>query len=170
MATLKSFMANKAAEREGRNNSVPDGADHMGAIQGNEFPNRQGQLNFEFARAQISADQGVGSAPALIKAEKLDFLQGQPIDSGITTPDILKGVISLIFDKAFLEPTFCPIPGAVGMIPGMPGLDADNWKVPRSRTMPRDINFGSNRSPLGVFPLLVLTLKKNGRSGRRVLT
>jgi hypothetical protein len=79
-------------------------------------------------------------------------------------------VTSLIFDKAFLEPTFCPIPGAVGMIPGMPGLDADNWKVPRSRTMPRDINFGSNRSPLGVFPLLVLTLKKNGRSGRRVLT
>jgi hypothetical protein len=29
MATLKSFMANKAAEREERNNSVPDGADHM---------------------------------------------------------------------------------------------------------------------------------------------
>ncbi|KAJ6891399.1 hypothetical protein NC651_024789 [Populus alba x Populus x berolinensis] len=93
----------------------------MGAIQGNEFPNRQGQLNFQFARAQINANQGAGSAPALIKAEvlwiarkgnfsykerllktKLDFLKGKPIDSGIITPDILKGVISLIFDKAFL--------------------------------------------------------------------
>ncbi|KAF8407282.1 hypothetical protein HHK36_006409 [Tetracentron sinense] len=41
--------------------------------------------------------------------EKFDLLKGQLIDSGITTPDILKGVISLIFDKAVLEPTFCPM-------------------------------------------------------------
>ncbi|KAL6984926.1 Eukaryotic translation initiation factor isoform 4G-1 [Sarracenia purpurea var. burkii] len=81
----------------------------------------------------------VGPAPALIKAEvpwsarkgtlsekervlktvkgilnkltpeKFDLLKGQLIDSGITTVDILKGVISLIFDKALLEPTFCPM-------------------------------------------------------------
>ncbi|KAL5699013.1 hypothetical protein ACHQM5_029975 [Ranunculus cassubicifolius] len=41
--------------------------------------------------------------------EKFDLLKGQLIDSGITTPDILKDVISLIFEKAVLEPTFCPM-------------------------------------------------------------
>uniref|UniRef100_A0A2P2MMB5 Eukaryotic translation initiation factor isoform 4G-1 isoform X2 n=1 Tax=Rhizophora mucronata TaxID=61149 RepID=A0A2P2MMB5_RHIMU len=41
--------------------------------------------------------------------EKFDLLKGQLIDSGITSTDILKGVISLIFDKAVLEPTFCPM-------------------------------------------------------------
>lgn len=41
--------------------------------------------------------------------EKFDILKGQLIDSGITSADILKGVISLIFDKAVLEPTFCPM-------------------------------------------------------------
>jgi len=39
--------------------------------------------------------------------EKFDLLKGQLIDSGITSADILKGVITLIFDKAVLEPTFC---------------------------------------------------------------
>ncbi|XP_043704925.1 eukaryotic translation initiation factor isoform X2 [Telopea speciosissima] len=91
--------------------------------------NRQDQLNSQFT----------GPAPALVKAEvpwsarrgtltekervlktvkgilnkltpeKFDILKGQLIDSGITTHDILKGVISLIFDKAVLEPTFCPM-------------------------------------------------------------
>ncbi|KAF7154293.1 hypothetical protein RHSIM_Rhsim01G0027600 [Rhododendron simsii] len=128
---------------------------------GGQF-NRQGQLNSQFARAQISFNQGAGAAAALIKAdipwsarkgtlsekdcvlktvkgylffrsyrvisrklsqkpfgnclilnkltpEKFDLLKGQLIDSGITTADILKGVISLIFDKAVLEPTFCPM-------------------------------------------------------------
>ncbi|PIA28775.1 hypothetical protein AQUCO_06700057v1 [Aquilegia coerulea] len=41
--------------------------------------------------------------------EKFDLLKGQLINSGITTPDILKGVISFIFEKAVLEPTFCPM-------------------------------------------------------------
>ncbi|XVE63501.1 hypothetical protein DITRI_Ditri07aG0025300 [Diplodiscus trichospermus] len=41
--------------------------------------------------------------------EKYDLLKGYLIDSGITSADILKGVISLIFDKAVLEPTFCPM-------------------------------------------------------------
>ncbi|XP_059453038.1 eukaryotic translation initiation factor-like [Corylus avellana] len=97
----------------------------------NQF-NRQDQHNSQFARAQ-----GGGPAPALVKAEmpwsarkgtlsekdrvlktvkgilnkltpeKFDLLKGQLIDSGITSADILKGVISLIFDKAVLEPTFC---------------------------------------------------------------
>ncbi|XVF48259.1 hypothetical protein PTKIN_Ptkin03bG0175600 [Pterospermum kingtungense] len=101
--------------------------------------NRQEQLNSKFARAQISSNQEVGPSPVLVKAEvpwsarrgnlsekervlktvkgilnkltpeKFDVLKGQLIDSGITTPDILKGVISLLFDKAVLEPTFCPM-------------------------------------------------------------
>ncbi|XP_039071806.1 eukaryotic translation initiation factor-like isoform X2 [Hibiscus syriacus] len=88
---------------------------------------------------EVSSNQGGGPAPALIKAEvpwsvrrenlsekecvlkavkgilnkltpeKYDLLKGQLIDSGIMSADILKGVISLIFDKAVLEPTFCPM-------------------------------------------------------------
>ncbi|XP_073296605.1 eukaryotic translation initiation factor-like isoform X2 [Primulina huaijiensis] len=95
--------------------------------------NKQEQLSTQ----QISSIQG--AAPTLVKAEmpwsarrgnlsekdrvlktvkgilnkltpeKFDLLKGQLIDSGITTADILKGVISLIFDKAVLEPTFCPM-------------------------------------------------------------
>ncbi|KAK7291944.1 hypothetical protein RIF29_07512 [Crotalaria pallida] len=101
--------------------------------------NRQDQLNSQFGRAHISSNQGGGPAPTLVKAEvpwsarkgtlsdkdrvlktvkgilnkltpeKFDLLKGQLIDSGITSADILKGVISLIFDKAVLEPTFCPM-------------------------------------------------------------
>lgn len=97
------------------------------------------QEQSQFARAQVSANQGGGPAPTLIKAEvpwsvrrgtlsdkdrvlktvkgilnkltpeKFDLLKGQLIDSGITSADILEGVISLIFDKAVLEPTFCPM-------------------------------------------------------------
>nr|XP_043623256.1 eukaryotic translation initiation factor [Erigeron canadensis] len=94
--------------------------------------------NSQFAR-QAFSNQVSGPAPALIKAEvpwsvrrgtlsdkdrvlktvkgilnkltpeKFDLLKGQLIESGITSADILKGVISLIFDKAVLEPTFCPM-------------------------------------------------------------
>ncbi|CAN4113254.1 unnamed protein product [Withania somnifera] len=104
-----------------------------------EFGGRQEQLSSQFARTQISPSRGGGPAPTLIKAElpwsvrrgnlsnkdrvlktvkgilnkltpeKFDILKGQLIDSGITSADILKGVISLIFDKAVLEPTFCPM-------------------------------------------------------------
>ncbi|CAH2069587.1 unnamed protein product [Thlaspi arvense] len=101
--------------------------------------NRQDLPNSQFSRSQISSNQGGGPAPALVKAEvpwsarrgnlsendrvlktvkgilnkltpeKYDLLKGQLIDSGITSADILKGVITLIFDKAVLEPTFCPM-------------------------------------------------------------
>ncbi|XP_057544391.1 eukaryotic translation initiation factor-like [Amaranthus tricolor] len=100
--------------------------------------NRQDQLSSQMSRAQISSNQG-GPTPVLVKAEvpwsvrrgslsekervlktvkgilnkltpeKYDLLKGQLIDSGITSAEILKGVISLIFDKAVLEPTFCPM-------------------------------------------------------------
>ncbi|KAK7411548.1 hypothetical protein VNO78_02982 [Psophocarpus tetragonolobus] len=104
----------------------------------NQF-NRQDQLNSQFARTQVSSTQGGGPTPILVKAEvpwsarrgslsetdrvlktvkgilnkltpeKFDVLKGQLIDSGITSADILKDVISLIFEKAVLEPTFCPM-------------------------------------------------------------
>ncbi|XP_028760877.1 eukaryotic translation initiation factor [Neltuma alba] len=93
--------------------------------------NRQDQQSLQFAKG--------GPAPTLVKAEvpwsarrgslsekdrvlktvkgilnkltpeKFDLLKGQLIDAGITSADILKDVISLIFDKAVLEPTFCPM-------------------------------------------------------------
>ncbi|XP_057415567.1 eukaryotic translation initiation factor [Lotus japonicus] len=100
--------------------------------------NRQDQQNSQYGRAQISSNQGGGPA-TLVKAEvpwsarrgsvsemdrvlktvkgilnkltpeKFDLLKGQLIDSGITSADILKEVILLIFEKAVLEPTFCPM-------------------------------------------------------------
>ncbi|CAH9086536.1 unnamed protein product [Cuscuta epithymum] len=102
-----------------------------------EIASRLGELNSQFGRAHISSNQAGGPSPALVKAEvpwsarrgtlsdkdrvlktvkgilnkltpeKFDLLKGQLIDAGITTADILKGVIGLIFDKAVLEPTFC---------------------------------------------------------------
>ncbi|KAL5214477.1 hypothetical protein ABZP36_003629 [Zizania latifolia] len=99
-----------------------------------EQVNRQDQLNHQFAsKAQV------GMTSALIKAEvpwsarrgnlsekdrvlktvkgilnkltpeKFDLLKGQLMEAGITTADILKDVISLIFEKAVFEPTFCPM-------------------------------------------------------------
>ncbi|GJT68542.1 eukaryotic translation initiation factor-like protein [Tanacetum coccineum] len=41
--------------------------------------------------------------------EKFGLLKGQVIDSRITTIDILKGIISFIFDKAVLKKTFYPM-------------------------------------------------------------
>ncbi|XP_006293720.2 eukaryotic translation initiation factor [Capsella rubella] len=84
-----------------------------------------------------NTSQGSGPAPVLLKAEvawsakrgalsdkdrvlknvkgilnkltpeKYEVLKGQLIDSGITSADILKGVIQLIFENAILQPTFC---------------------------------------------------------------
>ncbi|KFK27326.1 hypothetical protein AALP_AA8G368600 [Arabis alpina] len=98
--------------------------------------NRQDQHSSQYSRG---SNQGGGPAPVLVKAEvpwsarrgnlsendrvlktvkgilnkltpeKYDLLKGQLIESGITSADILKGVITLIFDKAVLEPTFCPM-------------------------------------------------------------
>ncbi|XP_050384386.1 eukaryotic translation initiation factor [Argentina anserina] len=97
-------------------------------------PNQQ-----QYQRGQNPSNQGGGPVPALVKAEvpwsarrgtlsdkdrvlktvkgilnkltpeKFDLLKGQLLDSGITSADILKDVITLIFDKAVLEPTFCPM-------------------------------------------------------------
>ncbi|KAF3488984.1 hypothetical protein F2Q69_00057756 [Brassica cretica] len=61
--------------------------------------------------------------------EKYDLLKGQLIDSGITSADILKGVIQLIFDKAVLEPTFCQMYALLcfdikGKLPSFPSEEA----------------------------------------------
>lgn len=41
--------------------------------------------------------------------EKFEVLLDQLLNAGIDSAEILKGVISLVFDKAVLEPTFCPM-------------------------------------------------------------
>lgn len=116
--------------------SEPDKRDWRSRSDAGRDNRQHDQLNSQFSRTHISP-QGNGPTPALIRAEvpwsgkkgtlsdkdrvlktvkgilnkltpeKFDLLKGQLIDSGITTADILKGVISLIFDKAVLEPTFC---------------------------------------------------------------
>eukprot|EP00240_Pyramimonas_obovata_P000669 CAMPEP_0118933126 /NCGR_PEP_ID=MMETSP1169-20130426/11361_1 /TAXON_ID=36882 /ORGANISM="Pyramimonas obovata, Strain CCMP722" /LENGTH=548 /DNA_ID=CAMNT_0006875853 /DNA_START=132 /DNA_END=1774 /DNA_ORIENTATION=+ len=44
-----------------------------------------------------------------ITPEKFEKLSDQIVAAGITTAELLRGVISLIFDKAVAEPTFCPL-------------------------------------------------------------
>uniref|UniRef100_A0A5B7B5B1 Jacalin-type lectin domain-containing protein n=1 Tax=Davidia involucrata TaxID=16924 RepID=A0A5B7B5B1_DAVIN len=91
------------------------------------------------SQENVKNQKEVGSAPALIKAEvpwsaqkwnlsvkervlktvrgilnkltreKYDILKCQLINSGITTPEILESVTLLIFNKAVMEPTYCPL-------------------------------------------------------------
>ncbi|KAK9274955.1 hypothetical protein L1049_022212 [Liquidambar formosana] len=135
----------------------------------NQF-NRQDQFSSQFARAQISSNQGGGPAAALIKAEvpwsarrgnlsekdrvlktvkgilnkltpeKFDLLKGQLIESGITTADILKGVISLIFEKAVLEPTFCSMYALLcsdlnEKVPSFPSDEPDGKEITFKRVL-----------------------------------
>ncbi|XP_022131330.1 eukaryotic translation initiation factor-like [Momordica charantia] len=127
----------------GRSGLLPASADEgswEAARENKDFSGQsESRLQGSNNRSQVSGNQGVGTAPALIKAEvpwsvrrgnisekervlktvkgilnkltpeKFDVLKGQLIDSGITTADILKDVISLIFEKAVFEPTFCPM-------------------------------------------------------------
>ncbi|XP_038984202.1 eukaryotic translation initiation factor-like [Phoenix dactylifera] len=102
----------------------------------NQF-NKQDQLGSQFSSK--TSTPGAGPTPALVKAEvpwstrrgnltdkervlktvkgilnkltpeKFDVLKDQLIDAGITTPHILQDVITLIFEKAVFEPTFCPM-------------------------------------------------------------
>ncbi|WOK95047.1 hypothetical protein Cni_G03753 [Canna indica] len=95
--------------------------------------NRQGQLNSQLSSKVQAGTNGIVKAEVPWSArrgnlsekeqvlktvkgilnkltpEKFDILKGQLIDAGITTPDILKDVITLVFDKAVYEPTFCPM-------------------------------------------------------------
>ncbi|KAK4792331.1 hypothetical protein SAY86_022766 [Trapa natans] len=136
---------------------------------GNQF-SRQDQQNSQFARAQISLNPTGGPAAALVKAEvpwsarrgnlsekdrvlktvkgilnkltpeKFDILKGQLIDSGITTADILKGVIQLIFEKAVLEPTFCPMYALLcsdlnDKLPNFPPEEPDSKEISFKRAL-----------------------------------
>ncbi|KAJ0251761.1 Eukaryotic translation initiation factor isoform 4G-2 [Hirschfeldia incana] len=117
-----------------------------------------------------SKNQGSGPPPALVKAEvpwsakrgtlsekdqvlktvkgilnkmtpeKYDLLKGQLIDSGITSADILKGVIQLIFEKAVLEPTFCQMYALLcfdinGKLPSFPSEEAGGKEVTFKRVL-----------------------------------
>ncbi|GLU10278.1 hypothetical protein SLE2022_270970 [Rubroshorea leprosula] len=131
---------------------------------------RQDQLSSQFSRTQISSNQGGGPAPTLVKAEvpwsarrgsisdkervlrtvkgilnkltpeKYDLLKGQLIDSGITSADILKDVISLIFEKAVLEPTFCPMYALLcsdlnDKLPSFPSDEPDGKEITFKRVL-----------------------------------
>ncbi|KAF3630018.1 Eukaryotic translation initiation factor isoform 4G-1 [Capsicum annuum] len=103
------------------------------AQQNREY-NGDEQLSSQFATTLISPNQGGGSAEMpcsaaqksnfsdkdhVLKtvrgilnqptANKFDLLKSQLIASEITNADTLFGVVSLIFNKAVLEPTFCPM-------------------------------------------------------------
>ncbi|CAH8355710.1 unnamed protein product [Eruca vesicaria subsp. sativa] len=72
--------------------------------------------------------------------EKYDLLKGQLIDSGITSADILKGVIQLIFEKAVLEPTFCQMYALLcfdinGKLPSFPSEEAGGKEVTFKRVL-----------------------------------
>eukprot|EP00250_Pteridium_aquilinum_P004367 c14581_g1_i1 orf=369-2852(+) len=101
-----------------------------------QYPYRQQES--QYPRQQEPAAAG-GPAPAIIRAanpwsarrgavsekdkvlrtvkgilnkltpEKFEVLLDQLLNAGIDSAEILKGVISLVFDKAVLEPTFCPM-------------------------------------------------------------
>ncbi|KAJ4870669.1 Eukaryotic translation initiation factor isoform 4G-2 [Raphanus sativus] len=116
------------------------------------------------------SNQGSGPPPALVKAEvpwsakrgtlsekdqvlktvkgilnkmtpeKYDLLKGQLIDSGITSADILKGVIQLIFEKAVLEPTFCQMYALLcfdinGKLPSFPSEEAGGKEITFKRVL-----------------------------------
>ncbi|XP_059288256.1 eukaryotic translation initiation factor-like isoform X1 [Lycium ferocissimum] len=57
-------------------------------------------------RVLLKTVEGILNQPTM---KKFDLLKGQLLDSGINSADSLEGVVSLIFDKAILEPTFCPM-------------------------------------------------------------
>ncbi|KAG2238284.1 hypothetical protein Bca52824_092496 [Brassica carinata] len=72
--------------------------------------------------------------------EKYDLLKGQLIDSGITSADILKGVIQLIFEKAVLEPTFCQMYALLcfdinGKLPSFPSEEAGGKEITFKRVL-----------------------------------
>ncbi|KAJ4873066.1 Eukaryotic translation initiation factor isoform 4G-2 [Raphanus sativus] len=72
--------------------------------------------------------------------EKYDLLKGQLIDSGITSADILKGVIELIFEKAVLEPTFCQMYALLcfdinGKLPSFPSEEAGGKEITFKRLL-----------------------------------
>ncbi|KAL0726616.1 hypothetical protein Bca4012_022709 [Brassica carinata] len=120
--------------------------------------------------AYTGSNQGSGPPPALVKAEvpwsarrgtlsekdqvlktvkgilnkmtpeKYDLLKGQLIDSGITSADILKGVIQLIFEKAVLEPTFCQMYALLcfdinGKLPSFPSEEAGGKEITFKRVL-----------------------------------
>nr|XP_009784710.1 PREDICTED: eukaryotic translation initiation factor isoform 4G-1-like [Nicotiana sylvestris] len=72
-----------------------------------ELPCSVPQISNLFGKYHVlNTATGILHNPTL---KKFDLLKNQLVDSRITSVYILKGVISLIFDEAVLEPTFCPM-------------------------------------------------------------
>ncbi|KAL1192503.1 Eukaryotic translation initiation factor isoform 4G-2 [Cardamine amara subsp. amara] len=72
--------------------------------------------------------------------EKYDLLKGQLIDAGITSADILKGVIQLIFENAVLQPTFCEMYALLcfdinGKLPSFPSEEPDGKEITFKRVL-----------------------------------
>ncbi|KFK41363.1 hypothetical protein AALP_AA2G120200 [Arabis alpina] len=72
--------------------------------------------------------------------EKYELLKGQLIDSGITSADILKGVIQLIFYNAVLQPTFCEMYALLccdinGKLPSFPSEEAGGKEITFKRAL-----------------------------------
>ncbi|VVB17582.1 unnamed protein product [Arabis nemorensis] len=72
--------------------------------------------------------------------EKYDLLKGQLMDSGITSADILMGVVQLIYEKAVLEPTFCQMYALLccdidGKLPSFPSEEAGGKEITFKRLL-----------------------------------
>ncbi|CAL4968292.1 unnamed protein product [Urochloa decumbens] len=72
--------------------------------------------------------------------EKFDLLKGQLIEAGITTADILKDIITLIFEKAVFEPTFCQMYAQLCFelnesLPSFPSEEPDGREITFKRVL-----------------------------------
>ncbi|AEC07523.1 Eukaryotic translation initiation factor isoform 4G-2 [Arabidopsis thaliana] len=72
--------------------------------------------------------------------EKYELLKGQLIDAGITSADILKEVIQLIFENAILQPTFCEMYALLcfdinGQLPSFPSEEPGGKEITFKRVL-----------------------------------
>ncbi|KAG7567490.1 Armadillo-type fold [Arabidopsis thaliana x Arabidopsis arenosa] len=72
--------------------------------------------------------------------EKYELLKGQLIDAGITSADILKEVIQLIFENAILQPTFCEMYALLcfdinGKLPSFPSEEPGGKEITFKRVL-----------------------------------
>ncbi|KAL3529596.1 hypothetical protein ACH5RR_008918 [Cinchona calisaya] len=134
---MESPLENRLPSRHSEPDNSTDSQEEV-----NQY-NLQEQLNSQFARTEISSNQGGGGgpSPAYIKAEvppwsarkrrnlsdrdrvlktakgilnkmtweKFVLLEHKLVCSGIKSVDILVGVTLLIYEKAVLEPIYCPM-------------------------------------------------------------
>ncbi|KAJ6834144.1 eukaryotic translation initiation factor-like [Iris pallida] len=110
----RSWLTDRDNKEPGQNREDLSGSQFSSRVQGGPAPAlTKAEVPWSARRGTLSdKDRVLKTVKGILNKltpEKFDLLKGQLIDSGITTPDILKDVITLIFDKAVLEPTFCPM-------------------------------------------------------------